>query len=118
MAVSVTYYIRGGGVQINGSTTGPTGAQAAQVQVQKAVVVFGVTADAQALFTHNWGLDASAPTYFEPELLYVEDQSTNTYQPALTFDRTNTNVFKINKAATDAPTTVLIVLRRPHSAGQ
>jgi hypothetical protein len=117
MAVSVTYYIRGGGVQINGSTTGPTGAQAAQVPKQSAVVVFGVTADVQALFTHNWGLDASAPTYWEPEVVQVLSLSTNTYQPAFTFDWANTNVLKINKVATDAPTTVVVTIRKPHSTG-
>ena len=118
-AVSVTYYVRnGGGVTINGSTTAPTAQQASQVMKQSAVVVFGVTADAQALFTHNWGLDASAPGYGEPEVMYLEPQSTTTYHPLLTFDRTNTNVFKINKPGTDAPTTVLITIRRPHSMGQ
>jgi hypothetical protein len=117
-AVTVTYYDRGGVARINGSTTAPTASQASELQKQSALVVFGVTADAQALFTHNWGLDASAPGYFEPELLMVEPQSVTTYFPLLTFDRTNTNVFKINKPATDAPTTVLITLRRPHSMGQ
>jgi hypothetical protein len=117
-AVTVSYFIRGPGVQINGSTTAPTATQAAQVYKQSAVVVFGVTSDAQALFTHNWGLDVSAPTFYEPELLMVAALSLNTYQPAFTFDWTNSNVFIVNKAATDAPTKVLITLRRPHSLGQ
>jgi len=86
--------------------------------MQKALVVFGVTADAQALFTHNWALDLSAPTFWDPEVVSVLDMSTNTYQPLLTFDWTNTNVLKINKPATDGATTVQIVLRRPQSIGQ
>ena len=118
MAVSVTYFVRGGGVTINGSTTGPTAQQASQVQKQVAVIVFGATADAQALFTHNWGLDASAPVYGDPQMADIEPLSTTTSWPLLTFDRTNTNVFKINKPATDGPTSILITLRRPYSVSQ
>lgn len=117
-AVSVTYYIKGGnGVRINGSTTAPTAQQAQQCMKQSAIVVFGVTADAQALFTHNWGLDASAPTYIEPEIM-MDPLSTTTYWPLITFDRTNTNVLAINKPATDGPTTIRVIIRRPHSIGQ
>lgn len=117
MAVTVTYFVRGGPVTINGSTTAPTATQASQVQKQAAVIVFGVTADAQALFTHNFGLDASAPTYREPEVL-IDLISTTTYWPLLTLDRTNTNVLAINKPASDAPTTIVVTIRRPHSTGQ
>ncbi len=118
-AVTVTYYARNNnGISINGSTTAPTATQASQLQKISATVVMGVTADVQALFTHNWGLDASAPGYFEPELLYVAPLSLNTYQAAFTFDWTNTNVLAINKVATDAPGKWLITLRRPHSIGQ
>ena len=117
MAVSVTYYVRGGGVTINGSTTAPTGQQASQVQKQSAVVVFGVTADVQARFTHNWGLDASAPTYIEPEVLIYQLSDTTAF-PSLTIDLANTNVVTLNKAATNAPVTLMVTLRRPHSVGQ
>ncbi len=117
MAVSTTYNIRGGVVTLLNSTTAPTAQQAAQVQTQSAVVVFGVTADAQALFTHNWGLDASAPAYFEPEV-FIYQLSDTTAFPSLTLDWTNTNVLKINKAATNAPVTVVVTLRRPQSTGQ
>jgi hypothetical protein len=104
-------------VTINGSTTNPTQTQASQVQKQSAVIVFGVTADAQALFTHNFGLDASAPTYREPEVM-IDLISVTTYWPLLTLDRTNTNVLAINKPATDGPTTIVVTIRRPHSVGQ
>ena len=117
MAVSVTYFARAGGVTVKSVTTPPTGAQASILAKQSATVVFGVTADAQALFTHNWGLDASAGFYQEP-LITVEPISTTTYWPLLTFDRTNTNVVKINKPATDGPTTVIITLHQPYSVGQ
>ncbi len=117
-AVSVLYSIRGPGVTINASATAPTAAQAQQVYKQSAKVVFGVTADAQALFTHNWGLDISAVTYFEPEV-FVNPISTTTYWPLLTFDWTSaSNVMIINKPATDAPTTVIVTIRRPQSLGQ
>lgn len=117
MAVSVTYYVRGGGIIINGSATSPTNAQGSQLQKISAVVVFGVTADAQALITHNMGLDISAPTYLEPEVFW-DAVSVTTYLPLITFDRTNTNMLAVNKPATDGPTTLRITLRRPHSSGQ
>lgn len=117
MAVSVTYYTRGVGVAINGSTTVITATQAQQVYKQSAVVVFGVTADIQARFTHNWGLDLSAPGFYEPEIL-VYQISDNTAFPSLTFDVANTNVTLINKLGTNAPTTLVVTLRKPHSVGQ
>ena len=112
MAVNTLYYARGSGILINGSATSPTTTQGAQLQTIKASCVFGVTADAQVLITHNMGLDVSAPTYLDPQVM-VEPQSTTTYWPLLTFDRTNTNVLKVNKPATDGPTTVLVTIRRP-----
>jgi len=75
-------------------------------------VTFGVTADAQALITHNMGLSASAPAFQEPQA-WLEPVSTTTSWPLLTFDRTNTNVLKVNKPATDGATTVLVSIRRP-----
>src|ERR1700675_204820 len=98
MAVTVTYFVRGGGVQIQTTATPPTATQAGQVNMQKALVVFGASADVQALFTHSWGLDLSAPQYFDPEI-FVTPLSANTFWPSLTFDVTNTNVVKINKPA-------------------
>jgi hypothetical protein len=111
MAVNVLYYARGSGITINGSATGPTTTQGGFLNMIRASCIFGVTADAQALITHNMGLDASAPTYLDPEVFW-EPQSTTTYLPLLTFDRTNTNVLKVNKPATDGPTTVLVTIRR------
>ena len=119
MAVSATYYTRGVGVAINGSTTPATATQAQQVYKQSAIVVFGVTADIAVTFTHNWGLDNSAPTFIEPEILY-EFLSTalTTFTPLITFDRSNTNAVFINKPATGDACTLRVTLRRPHSMGQ
>lgn len=118
MAVTVTYNItNGAGVNILNSTTVPTATQAQQVLKQSAVVVFGVTADVQARFTHNWGLGISAPGFFEPEIM-VYQISDNTAFPSLTYDVSNTNVVLINKAATNAPTTIIVTLRKPGSPGQ
>jgi len=112
-AVTVTYYDSAlAGPFIPGSTTPPTGAAAAGLYKQVALVVFGVTADAQALFTHNWGMGASAGFYYDPEVLF-EPISTTTYWPLITFWRLNSNVLSVNKPASDAPTTVLVTLRRP-----
>lgn len=117
-AVSVSYDIRNGtGVAILNSTTAPTATQAQQCLKQSAVVVFGVTADAQALFTHNWGLDISAAGFFEPEC-FINQLSDTTAFPSLTIDWSNTNVLKINKAATNAPVTIVVTLRKPGSPGQ
>lgn len=117
MAVSVTYFTRGGNVVINGSTTAPTATQAQQVLTQKAVVVFGVTADAQARFTHNWGLDLSAPGFYDPQITFYQLSDT-TACPSLTFDVANTNVVTINKSASNAPVTIVVTLRKPGSPGQ
>lgn len=117
-AITTTYYTRGGVVAINGSTTAITAAQASQVQKQSAVIVFGVTGDAQATFTHNWGLDKSAPVYQEPEILVtLISTALTTYMPLLTFDRTSTNTVLVNKTGGDA-CTVVVTLRLPHSVGQ
>lgn len=119
-AVSVLYFVRGGGVLINGSANGPTASQAQAVYKQSAQVAMG-DADTQALFTHSWGLDASAPTYLEPEIFYYQQQITanGTWLTALTFDVTNTNVVKINKPNfAQSGGTWIVTLRRPHSVGQ
>jgi hypothetical protein len=123
MSVSVSYYVRGGGgVTILGSSTPPTAQQAAQVQMQKAVINFA-DADVQALFTHNMGLDASAPGYFDPEA-WIEGygspaQPAATYMPNFTFDFSNTNVLKINKLNfLGTGGTYLATVRRPWSGSQ
>lgn len=117
--VSVLYFLRGV-VNSAGSATPPTAQQAAQVQKQTAQVVLA-DADTQALFTHNMGLDASAPAFFEPEIFYYPQLTTagGTYLTGLTFDVTNTNVVKVNKANfLGSGGTFIVTVRRPHSAGQ
>ncbi len=122
-AVAVTYFLRNGnGLLINGAATPPTAIQASGVYVQKALISFADT-DTQALFTHNWGLDVSAPTYFDPEILGIVQvgpaQAGQTWMPCFTFDLTNTNVVKINKLNfLGTGGTYLFGLRRPHSVGQ
>jgi hypothetical protein len=123
MAVSVQYYCRGAsGVLINGSTTPPTAVQASQLQKQTALIIMTADADLQALFTHNWGLDASAPTYLEPEILGPTAQlvgANTTMMPAFTFDLTNTNVVKVNKLSQVGTNgTYIVTLRRPWSGSQ
>ena len=111
--------IPGGSVLINGSATPPTAIQASQIPVLKVQMVMtdGVI---QGTITHNWGLDKSSPTYFDPELWYVVQNTTDgapgaTWLPLLTFDLTNTNVILVNKivgaAATPTGATYLITLR-------
>jgi len=117
--VAVTYYVRGGGLNIV-STTPPTAIQANQVFKQTALISMA-DADTQALFTHNWGLDASAPQFFEPEILEYALLTTTggTYQSGLTFDVTNTNVVKVNKLNfLGTGGSFIVSVRRPHSLGQ
>lgn len=110
--------IPGGPVLINGSSTAPTAIQASQIPVLKVQMVMtdGVI---QGTITHNWGLDKSSPTYFDPLIWYVVQNSTDgapgaTWMPMLTFDLTNTNVVLVNKivgaAATPTGATYLITL--------
>ena len=124
MAVSVQYFVRsgiGGSGILAGSTTPPTPIQAGSVYAQKAVVVFTSDLDAQALFTHNWGLDASAPVFFDPQITHymLLGGPATTFLPAFTFDVSNTNVVKINKPAQGGTSgTYVVTLRKPHSVGQ
>jgi hypothetical protein len=118
--VAVAYYIAGGGITINGSATPPTAIQALQVVMQKAVISMADT-DTQALFTHNWGLGTSAPTYFDPEIFYYAQltNASGTFLTAFTFDVTNTNVVKCNKLGIlGTGGSFVVTLRRYHSVGQ
>ena len=129
MAVGTQYYARsgvpGGAVLLNGSVTPPTAIQASMIPRLTAKVVMNL-ADTQATLTHNWGLDASAPSYFDPEVWYNEENGSGTaagtWVTMLTFDLTNTNVVLVNKLAGAAGVgsagTFIITLRRPLSPAQ
>lgn len=130
MGVVVTLYsgrsgIPGGGVLLNGSNTPPTAIQASQLPRLDVLVAFAADADTVATITHNWGLDASSPTYFDPEIVYrlllTSGANTGTYLPALTFDVTNTNLILVRKVAgangNVLTASYLITLRRPVGPG-
>jgi hypothetical protein len=120
MAATVLYSV-GGPAQTVNNTNPPTGAQAAQSP--KLVVTVGMLlADLQATVTHNWGLGASTPSYFDPEVIgpvWINGPvGGGTNVPLVTFSWPNTNTIQINKlgvAGTDG--TFVIYLRRPHSTG-
>ena len=115
--VTVAYYCRRAG--ISGSLTPPTAVQASQAMTISAAVEFSVVGDiASALITHNFGLDASAAQYFEPEIMVEPLSLGTTSWPSFTFWRSSPNVVQVNRPATDLPTTILVTLRRPHSIGQ
>ena len=67
MAVTVTYFL-GGQLQLVGVTTPPTGAQAITVPKMTCQVSWAL-GDTQALLTHNWGLGASAASFYDPEII-------------------------------------------------
>jgi hypothetical protein len=121
--MTVNYYLRNGaGVTIIGSATPPTAIQASACQTQVALVNFA-DADVQALFTHNMGLDASAPTYFEPQVegygVFGAAEAAATWLPAFSFDFSNTNVLKINKLNfLGTGGTYFFRIRRGQSVGQ
>ena len=129
MAVGTQYYARsgvpGGLVLINGSVTPPTAIQASQIPRLTAKVVMNL-ADTQATITHNWGLDASAPTYFDPEIWFNTENGSGTaagtWVIQLSFDLTNTNVVLVNKLAGAAGVgsagTFIVTLRRPYAPNQ
>jgi hypothetical protein len=124
MSVTVNYFARGAsGIQINGSTTAPTAVQASALEEMVAQVVM-LDADTQALITHNWGFDVSAPTYFDaPQILMPWNQGpaqpAGTWLPNFTFDITNTNVVKMNKLNfLGTGGTFMLILRRPWSASR
>lgn len=120
-AVNVLYYARsgipGGGVLINGSATNPTAIQASNLPMMKALCVFAADTDVQALITHNWGLDASAVTYFDPEIFLMGGANlgaNSSLAPNFSMDFSNTNVVKVNKfnfVGTNG--SYLFCLRRP-----
>lgn len=121
-AVLTTYFMRsgipGGPTLINGSATPPTAIQATQCPKMVVQIIWNI-GDTQATITHNWGLDKSSPTYFDPEIiaecLNGSGTASGTWLPMLTFDRTNTNVILVNKLAGAAAVgnagTFLITLR-------
>jgi hypothetical protein len=119
MAVSVAYYARGAGIQINGSATAPTAVQASSLQELVCLVTMNADADTQALLTHNFGFDASGPTYLDnPQILgpigYGVPGTATTFMPAFSFDITNTNVVKMNKLnSLGTNGTWIVTLRRP-----
>jgi hypothetical protein len=123
MAATVLYYV-GGDAQIVGSTTPPTGAQLnGPGGVSKITVVIGMLlSDTVATVTHNFGLGASAPTFYDPEIIgpnWINGPvGGGTNVPLVTFSIPNTNTVQFNKlgvAGTDG--TFAVILRRPHSTG-
>jgi len=104
--VATNYYARsglpGGTVLINGSATPPTAIQAQSISVLKVLMVMPA-AIVQGTITHNWGLDKSSPTYYDPEIFYevnlLSDAGSGSYVPLLSFDRTNTNYVLVNRLA-------------------
>lgn len=104
------------------ANTNPPSAQLAST-VQKIVAqVNFAAADTQQLVTHNWGLATSAPTFFDPQVIAEFGaggvSASGTFLPAFTYDRSNTNVLKVNKVSTavGSDCTVILTLRRPYSA--
>ena len=107
-----------GGVGAGQTTTAPTAAQASQVTLMTAAVAMG-DAETFALFTHNWGLPASFPSFLFPVITYRQGDigtGPSTQLGNLTFNISNTNVITINKlAGVGNGGTFIITLMKPHS---
>ena len=107
----IRYFARSGnGVLINDRETPPSAVEAAECPTIKALVGMAST-DVQALVTHNWGLDVSAPGYYDPQISFVQFGD-NTFAPSLTFDWSNTNVVMVNKMAGSFSIQIIVTLRR------
>ena len=130
LGVVVTLYtgrsgIPGGGVLLLNSNTPPTAVQSSQLPRLDVLVAFAADTDTVATITHNWGLDASAVNYLDPEITYrlllTSGANTGTYLPALTFDVTNTNLVLVRKVAgangNVLTASYLVTLRRPVGPG-
>jgi len=103
------------------TTTAITAAQANQVHEQQAVI-FWADADTQALFTHNWGLPASFPTWLWPQVFMAKvlgSAADSSFATLFTFGLTNTNSVSITKFGNGAGSggTYNVWIRRPHSIG-
>lgn len=118
MAATVLYSVAGQ-AQILNSTTPPTGAQAS-LAPEIIITVGMLLADTVATVTHNFGLGASAPSFYDPQVVgpvWINGPlGGGTNVPLVTFSWPNTNTIQINKlgvAGTDG--TFIIYARRPHS---
>jgi ABC-type Fe3+-siderophore transport system permease subunit len=98
------------------SATALTGAQAAQVKEQIAQITFA-DGDTQQVFTHNWQLPSSFPTFGLPFIQYywlTQNASPTSFQTAFTFGITNTNSVTVNKTSVGVGSggVLQVILRR------
>ncbi len=116
--IAIVYSARNNnGLLVLANATPLTAIQASQVQKITGLLSFAV-GDGLALFTHNWGLDASSVSYYEPEIICVPASvAGGSFVPCITFGRISGNVFQIGIPAGTAGT-FEITARRPHSVGQ
>jgi hypothetical protein len=116
-AITLVYSARNNsGLTILASATPLTAVQASQVQKITGLLAFGV-GDGLALFTHNFGLDASAASYYEPEILPVPASvAGGSFVPCITYSRISGNVIQIGIPAGTSGT-FEVTVRRPHSTG-
>ena len=88
------------------------------MNTQNAAVAMGDT-ETFALFTHNWGLPASFPSFLFPFISYRQGDigvGPSTQLGNLTFNISNTNVITINKlAGVGSGGTFIVTLMRPSS---
>ena len=88
------------------------------MNTQTGLVAMG-DAETFALFTHNWGLPASFPTFLFPIITYRQSDigtGPSTQLGNLTFNISNTNVVTINKlAGVGSGGTFVVTLLRPFS---
>ncbi len=98
------------------SATALTAAQAKQTPTQLAQITFA-DGDTSQVFTHNWNLPASFPSWTLPEISYywlTQNASPTSFGTALTFGITNTNSVQVNKTSvgTGSGGVVAVILRR------
>lgn len=115
MAVTVTYKYPVAG------TTPPTAIQASQVPTVTGIIEWA-DADTTGLFTHNFGLQTQTFTpnvgQFFPEIISYASAAGTAVANAQ-FVLTNGNVITFGKtSAAGTGGTLVVIVRRPYSAGQ
>jgi hypothetical protein len=98
------------------SATALTAAQAKGTYSQIAQITFA-DGDTSQIFTHNWGLPASFPTWTLPQIQYYwlsQTASPTSFASQLTFGITNTNSVQVNKTSVGVGSggVVAVILRR------
>jgi hypothetical protein len=115
MAVTVTYLCP---LSVQGTTTGPTAAQAAAAQELCATVIATADADTTATITHNWGLSVASLALGHPWIILRETGATSNLSSWYVSSITTNTVVLTKLAATGSGASgaqLTVTLSKPNS---